>query len=287
MSLFNDYEERAARSKAVMETLNGISALPSVDYIGDGRSGHLLDVVCSMEVPSPLPTIIYLNGGGFKRPDRNDALPLCKLLAKRGFAVVNAEFRALSREVGILAEFDDMRRLMEWMVDNRDRFHFDLDNVYIVGASYSALMALWMGMIGNSKRLMTALGDFPLPVKIKGIGIFTGVTDLESRDPVMKKLSDSLAELGKTNRDLKTALDPWTNHDLRTIPPVFQVTGRKDLGNNDSHKLDKLLKTNAIPNELLEFDSDTAVRGFMESDCTCNECARVISRMLTLFKDNQ
>lgn len=271
-----------------VSTVRGVRSMSNLAYVGDGQSGHFMDLVWSKEALEPIPVIFYFNGTSFSRTNRGRAYTLCNLLAKRDFLVVNAEFRDLRKDVSVEDEINDMLALIDWVITNRDQFHIDLDNVYVLGSSYGALMALWMAMYCNGHRMRDSLGISSVPLNIKGLGLFTGMTDTESGDDIMRPIAESIRKLKKTNKDLAECLCAWSNHDLRTLPPVFQVTGNYDLALPDVTRLENLLKINAVPCETMEFGpSSHTIRNFMEDRAEENMSIRTVSRMLTFFRDSQ
>ena len=94
----------------------------------------------------PMPTIVFFNGGSFFHGNRSSSDSICQALAQRGFAVINADFRDISGDIGIVDELKDVLAMLNWMNFNRGRFGFDLDRCYVMGTSYGALMATWFSL---------------------------------------------------------------------------------------------------------------------------------------------
>ncbi|MCQ2085414.1 MAG: alpha/beta hydrolase [archaeon] len=279
-----DHKERIEKER----TVSGVRSMSSLAYLGDAHGGHFMDIMWSKEALNPIPLVFFFNGTVFNHTNKGRASNLCRLIAKRDFIVVNCEFRDLSKTVSVRDEIDDLLAMMDWVTRNRDRFNIDLQNVYVVGSSYGALMALWMTNLCTGKRMHNALGIERPGIRIKGLGLFTGMTDTESGDSDMRPVAASIEKLRKTDKDLAECLLPWENHDLFEMPPVFQVTSDNDSALPDVIKLQKLLDTNNVPNETMTFGATThTMRGFMEMHSTTNECSRVLSRMLTFFKENE
>ena len=110
----------------------------------------------------------------------------------------------------------------------------------------------------------------------------------ESGDSDMRIIAGAIRDISKTDKELAEALCPWSNHDLRVLPPVFQVTSDSDSALPDVVRLDKLLETNNVPHDTLTFHgSGRTMRGFMETHSSDNECARALSKMFTFFKEHQ
>lgn len=269
-----------------VSALNGIRTASDLSYVEDAKTGHFVDVVWTREPLSPLPVILFFNGTSFISSKRARGSDLCRLMAKRDYLVVNAEFRDLSHGVSVRGILEDISALLQWLSDNAERFAIDTGRIYVTGSSYGALAALWTAMLLNGHRL-SEVSDIPMPeLRVSGLGLFTGMTDTESGDADMRTIAQSIRDLSRTDKTLAEAVCPWSNHDLRVLPPVFQVTSDGDSALPDVTKLDELLEINKVPHDTITFHGGShTVRGFMETNSGNNECARALSRMFTFFRD--
>ena len=271
-----------------VSALNGIRTASDLAYVSDAKTGHFADVVWTREPLSPLPVVLFFNGTSYLSTRRDRGSNLCRIIAKRDYLVVNAEFRDLGHGVSPRDEMEDIVSLLAWLEENRERFAIDLDRIYVTGSSYGALMALWVAQFLNGHRMAEVLKMERPDIHVKGLGLFTGMTDTESGDSDMRTIAEAIRELSRTDKAAAESLCPWSNHDLRVLPPVFQVTSDSDSALPDVVRLDKLLDINAVPHETVTFHgSGRTVRGFMESNSGGNECARALSKMFTFFKENQ
>ena len=266
----------------------GVRKTSNMAYRADARSGHFLDVFWPQDPSSSVPVLFYFNSGSFHKSNRSCAAGLCNIIAQRNFVVINCEFPDLGRGVGADAQLGDVMHLMKWVATNSGRYKTDLERVYVAGSSYGALMAFWMALLCNSKRLPAALGMGEAPFRVKGLGLFNGMTDTESGDRIMRSICKSISKAESSNKDLGEAMRPWSNHDLRDLPPVYQITGDSDSALPDVHRMNLLLEENAVVHDTLEFDNGIrTLNGFMEDYAAGSECARSISKMFGFFADNQ
>ncbi|MCQ2078739.1 MAG: alpha/beta hydrolase [archaeon] len=266
----------------------GIRSISSLAYAADAHGGHFLDMIWTREAPSPMPIIIYFNGTGFHHTNKSRGSNICRMLAKRGYLVINTEFRDLRRGVTVKDQIEDVLTMVRWLRKNSHRAQMDFDNVYIASSGYGSLMAFWTALMFNGGRLTDALGLEDPEIRIKGLGMFTGMTDTENGDAHMRRIAESIRRIGRTDPGLEETLLAWQNHDLRRMPPVFQVTSDSDSAYPDVVKMDRLLEMNRIPHELMEFEAGVnRTNCFMEEHTTTNECTRAISRMLSFFEQNQ
>jgi acetyl esterase/lipase len=93
----------------------------------------------------PLPTVIYIHGGGWLYGDRTGALPQLLPYFARGWNVVNVEYR-MSGQSFAPAAVDDSVCALRWVYRNAKQFHFDLDRIIVTGHSAGGHLALMVGM---------------------------------------------------------------------------------------------------------------------------------------------
>ena len=270
------------------ELPNGVRREANLAYREGAGNGYLLDVVWTCEPHGRVPVVFYFNSGSFHRSNRGRALGLCSILSKRDLVVINCQFPDLSRSSGADAALNAVMDILLWTAEHAADYRMDLDRVYAAGSSYGALMAVWTALLCNTRRLPEVLGRGAVPFRLRGLGLFNGMTDTESGDRIMRGISKSIAKVEARNKPLGEAMRPWANHDLRTLPPVYQVTSDSDPSRPDILRMNALLDKNAVVHDTLEFDTGImALSGFMEDHASGNECARIISKMFGFFAGNQ
>lgn len=173
-----------------------------------------------------LPLIVLPHGGPFSR-DEWEYSPLVQLLANRGYAVLQPQFRG---STGYGKDFvakgygewgrkmqDDLDDGVDWLASTGQ---IDPKRVCIVGGSYGGYAALW-GAIRNPERYRCAAS-------------FAGVTDIEAQLRSNRKSFSATRYFrawrtkvqGEGTVDLKT-VSPLA-HAARLKIPVFIVHGEAD-----------------------------------------------------------
>ncbi len=270
------------------DVLGGLGTASNISYASDLTSGRNMDLVWNKEPLAPVPVVIFFNGHTFSRPDRTRAEKLCGVIAKRGKFVANVDVRDLKRGITVRDSILDALEAVRWLRGHADEYGIDMDNVVVAGSSFGALMALWLTMLLNGNRLASELGVEKPDVHVSGLGLFTGMTNTASGDVSMRNIAESIRKVRHGDKELGEAIDPWSNHDLRILPPVFQVTSDVDSAEPDVHRLNELLDTNKVVHCTVEYEDNTLVtRGFMETHYDSNECARTLSKMFNFFKEYQ
>lgn len=116
----------------------------------DDNPRALLDVWWpnSASAKSPVPTAIFIHGGGWMGGDKAGAALWFLPYLEMGWAVVNVEYRG---GVGTApAAVEDCRCALRWVMRNAQRYHFDVHNLVVTGESAGSHLALLTGMLPAS-----------------------------------------------------------------------------------------------------------------------------------------
>ena len=135
---------------------------------------NLLDVYCPEGTEGLLPTIISIHGGGWFYGSKKLYSHYCLRLARRGFAVVNFDYR-LAPEHKYPAPLEDTCRVLSWVAENGEKYHIDRKNLFLVGDSAGGQLAFQLlTMMTNAKY--KALFPFAPPedLKINACGMNCG-----------------------------------------------------------------------------------------------------------------
>lgn len=141
--------------------------MPPVRYIADLVYGEVpgfrpleLDLYLPADASSPVPVIVYLHGGGWRRGSRREPLPVLgadfyRSLAARGFAVAAADYR-LSGEARFPAPLEDTRAAIGWIREHAAGYGLDAGRVYAWGDSAGGHLALLAALTGAGLRGVVA-----------------------------------------------------------------------------------------------------------------------------------
>lgn len=275
-----------SRNKTTADILKGIDSKLNV---GLGNSDMTVDLIWSKEAHFPLPVIVYFHSETLISADNKRGLDLCRFLSKRGYMVVNTALRPVSDNIGIEDELCDILSVLKWISDNSEEYRLDCGSVYVTGSSYGGLVALWSTLLLRTSRIKEYFDVPDISIRIKGVGLFCGLSDPDSiLNKLMKPLPKAFRNTAKRNPGLASCLRVWNYHDLRTLPPVFQVCSVISTYYTDSVRLDRLMETNAVPHELLLFPSgEESFSVFLEIHPESVYSTRAISKMLNLFQAYQ
>jgi pectinesterase len=133
------------------EISDNVSVNADLVYASYGDRELLLDLYRPQDAGSlPLPTILVIRGGG--RGDKEGFGFLAAALAQRGLAAVSLEFRA-SAEAIYPAAVQDTKAAVRWVRANADEYGLDADSIGVIGGSWGAYLATYLGFTANVPEL--------------------------------------------------------------------------------------------------------------------------------------
>ena len=174
--LFNITASKTDKKRdAAIALPQGVTVCANLRYASHGKEG-LLDVYYPAQTQEKLPTIVSIHGGGYVYGSKTIYQRYCMDLARRGFAVVNFNYR-LAPKVKFPAPLEDTNGVMEWVCGNSREYHMDTDKIFLVGDSAGAQLASQYAAIYSSPDY-AKLFDFRVPaIRIRGLGLNCGMYD--------------------------------------------------------------------------------------------------------------
>lgn len=236
-------------------TPEGIIRFDNITYGPYGKES-LLDIYIMDNADSTQPVIVSCHGGGWVYGFKELYQYYCMSLAKRGFTVVNFNYR-LAPTWQFPAPLEDLNAVMHFVENNSSQYHIDLENIFLVGDSAGAMLAAWYGTILTNTEYARYF-DLELPsVKIKGLGLNCGIYNLDRIAPtgleemfsafIGKKLSDITLEERK-----KLAFTDYINSDF---PKAFITSSYADFLLCEAEPMHELLSNAGVVSEMKVYGS--------------------------------
>jgi len=125
------------------------SVTRDVEYIPGGGIRTMLDVYVPKNAPKPLPTVLYLHGGGWTEGSKEGA-SYARELVKHGYAVVAANYR-YSTQAPFPAQLEDCKAAVRWIRANAGSYGFDPERIGVTGDSAGGHLSALLATTGGSK----------------------------------------------------------------------------------------------------------------------------------------
>lgn len=229
----------AVRDAGLTEPDN-IVKYKNIEYSG----GNLLDLYRPDE-DSLCPVIVDIHGGGYFYGDKELYRFYCMMLATKGFAVVNYNYR-LSPENKFPAPLEDTNEVFVWVEENAAKYHLDLNNVFLMGDSAGAQLASQYGAINTNEAYAKLFNIRKHNIKVKGLLLACGLYDLykKAEDPNSKTLMNNYV-----GKKYDIASDPKADvlgNITADYPPTFLFTSENDFLHDECKPMYDLLISKGI-----------------------------------------
>lgn len=233
----NDYK----RDKAI-PLPQEIVCCRNIPYGTHGRS-NVLDVYYPRGTVAPLPTIVSIHGGGYVYGSKERYRRYCMDLARRGFSVVNFNYR-LAPKWQFPTPLEDTNTVLEWICQNAQRYHLDPRNIFLVGDSAGAQLASQYAAIATNASY-AALFDFQVPpVTIRALGLNCGMYDMVQAAALPRKGSrrDYLGKHLPPEDPRFQVLGAITG----SYPPAYITTAHRDFLRDSAEPMCALLAEKGV-----------------------------------------
>ena len=231
-----------------LSTPNNIVCYDDIVY-GSDTKNNVLDVYRPKDNNEILPVIVSVHGGGWVYGNKQRYQYYCMDLALRGFVVINFTYR-LAPKHKFPKQLEDVCKVFEWLIENKEKYNYDLNRLYAVGDSAGAhLLTLYCNLYTNSKYAYNF--NFKAPILPRAIALNCGVYDVYPEKGIIKYLIKDF--VSKDKLDLINPLKHMNNR----FPKAYVMTAIQDMLKNDSILLIKRLAELKIENEYHLYDNDT------------------------------
>lgn len=230
---------------------------PDQQYGFAGNVSLKLDVWQNQDSANPLPTVMYIHGGGWFFGDRTGAMPQLLPYLDKGWNVVNVEYR-MSGQALAPAAVEDVRCALRWVARNAAKFHFDADRIIVTGHSAGGHLALMAGLLrtedgfDNNCPAEEAWGEKPL--KVAAIVNWYGITDVADLLSGPDRRTYAIEWLGglPNREEVAKRVSPLT-YVRPGAPPIITIHGDADptVPYSNAVRLHEALDKAGIVNQLV------------------------------------
>jgi acetyl esterase/lipase len=148
-----------------------------------------LDLWVPTDSDKPVPTLIYIHGGGWVSGKREQYALMFLPFIEMGFAVANVQYR-MAHVSPAPSAVQDCRAALRWVIYNADRYGFDTEKLVLFGHSAGAHLALMTGMLTSADGF-----DWEIP----------GGSDTEREEAMFRYYADHAA--GKDEMEVAAIIE--------------------------------------------------------------------------------
>jgi acetyl esterase len=245
--------------------LSEVTVERNVRYGPDDSATHILDVYRPKGVDGPLPTLLYIHGGGFRILSKNTHWMMNALFARQGFTVFSMNYRLVPDDP-FPAALKDVFTAAKWIQEHGESYGADLSRWVVAGESAGANLTCALSIAHCHRRPEPWAADIfdlnlPIVAILPACGILevTNSARFKARKP---KLSTLLADRismvcdqyvgDQGDADLASPLtileSDWTPE--RPYPPTMAICGTRDPILDDTRRLGSALASRGVPHEI-------------------------------------
>jgi acetyl esterase len=263
-----------------------------IDYHGDGRPEHRLDVLVPQDVAGPLPVYVYFHGGGWTSGDKAALTKYCASQAVAGMVVVNANYR-MARPHHMRHLLQDANAVLAWTRDHIVEFGGDPGRIVLGGDSAGGQIAALTAAMPGAPALAAHYGIRPaLPrTAIRGLVQHCSMADFRlvfQRGFAMGHdfVRMLLPERGRGQRleDAARFLSPveWVGPDF---PPTFISSSPRDFLYRANRNLEERLRAHHVPVDALFLGAEArAARHTWQQDAAHPDSPVVYRRLQSFVR---
>lgn len=225
---------------------------PNITYLTANNWEAKLDVYRPTSADGPVPTLIYIHGGGWVGGERQAAFFNTMPYLEMGWAVVNVSYR-LARVSLAPAAVEDCRCALRWVIANAKDYNFDVNKLVVTGNSAGGHLSLTTGMLPSSAGLERQCPGSE-ELKVAAIINWYGITDVGDllEGPNMKTYAVTWLSSLANRYEIAKRVSPL-EYVRPGLPPILTIHGDADPTVPFSHatRLHDALNKAGVPNQLL------------------------------------
>jgi acetyl esterase/lipase len=234
---------------------NRYTVNPDVVYGMQNNYPLKLDLWRNQSAKEPVPTVIYIHGGGWIFGDRTGAVPQLFPYFQRGWNIVNVEYR-MAWVSPAPAAVEDCRCALQWVIRNAKQFNLDTSRIIVTGHSAGGHLSLTTGLLTPEAGLdVECPGDEIL--KVAAVINWYGISDVNDvlAGPNRKNYAEEWLDAQANATAIAKRTSPLT-YVSKDSPPVISIHGNADTVVPYEHSvlLHKALSKVGVPNELVTID---------------------------------
>ena len=247
-----------------------------VNYVGDGKVYHTLDIYLPKETKDAYPVVIHTYGSAWSMNNSKgsaDLNTICAALLKAGYAVVTPNHRSAS-DAKYPAQLHDLKAVVRFIRGNAAKYKIDTSFVAMSGFSsgghLSSLVATTCGLKEGKSGSVTVdlvgdLGEFTQYSScIDAATLWSPPTDIYTMNPINNFMGSGTYEGAFIGAEREGNKDKWMvasspYYASEDDPPIILFHGTSDqiVNKEQSQELYDSLKKHNVVTELVSVSGGT------------------------------
>jgi acetyl esterase len=259
-----EFTKGSERTSKALEPFvpNSIVSVDNQQYRANDSNGYL-DVFYPKDTAKPLPTIVWVHGGGWVSGDKNDVDNYLKILASHGFTTVGVDY-TIAPEAQYPTPLFEVNDALKYIHENAKRLNIDSNNIIMAGDSAGSQI---VAQVANAITSADYASKLELQPKIgasqlKAVLLNCGAYDLKLPNyngPFGDFLRTVMWAYSGTKdfmNDPKLQTASVVNYITPAFPPAFVTAGNVDPLLSQSTELAKKLDGLKVPTSQLFYPAD-------------------------------
>ena len=206
-----------------------------------------------------LPVVFYVHGGSWCGGDKYGYTMFCGKVAKRGYCVVNINYRLMPKVSIRTCVADCLKAIRFFKTGWKTVFEKckldcepDFENVFLVGDSAGAHLVSLIAGLQTSKKI-------DLKMHISALGLYYGVYDFNNiandPSPILTSLDEYFKSVCDDVQGLYSSIST-ISYMTKNYPPTFLTSGEIDKLHHQTELMNDELKRNDVEVEYLNFEKN-------------------------------
>lgn len=252
---------------------------------GSDPDWHRLDLYRPKDAEGLLPVIVSVHGGAYFYGTKETYQYYCADLSRRGFAVVNFNYR-LAPEYRFPAPLEDTNTVLQWLTEHAEEYQVDINNIFMVGDSAGAQIASQYAAIITNHNYAKLMGIEVPSITIRALGLNCGTYDLKrlasQRLPGLMYMMDYL---GVDPRYFRGELDVLSRIGAN-YPPAHLVSAPNDFLFEECGPMAEFLHSRGVEAvcQIYGTEDNEAVGHVFHVNLRCPEGQQAIEDQLAFFR---
>ncbi len=172
-ALFGCAQSSPAPPTGARSALPGVQVLRDLEYVKGGHARNRLDLYLPEKASRPLPVILWVHGGGWKRGDKTNG-PAFQF-ATRGYAVASMNYR-FSQDAVFPAQIYDCKAAVRWLRAPARQYGLDARHIGAWGGSAGGHLVALLGTTAGIRELEGPGGNADQSSRVQAVVDWYGPT---------------------------------------------------------------------------------------------------------------